>query len=239
MAALSGFTFTVDYFNISIDDAIVATPRQFILQQCYSGNAAFCNFVTRRQAVSGGNSAGSLSFIDSAVTNSGEQATKGVDLTANYSGRMGPGDLNGRFSYTHLLDGYLIPLKGSEKDFFAGEVGAARDRFALTLGYKWNGFGVTSQTTYIGKSSLDDQFLSSNFDLPRDSITVGSKVYNDFQFTYDWKKTQFYVGVKNAFNTKAPPIISGIADTVTGAETASDVYDAIGRRFYVGVRASF
>ena len=236
---LRGTAFTIDYFDIKIDDAIVSTPRQFILQQCYGGDASFCQFITRRPAAVGPNSAGSVSFIDSTVTNSGALATRGVDLTASYSGNVGPGALNAKLSYTRLIDGYTIPLKGSDKDYFAGEVGAARDRAALTLGYKWNGFGITSQTTYIGKSSLDDQFLASNFDLPRDSVKVGAKTYNDFQFSYELKNVRFYVGVDNAFATKPPPIITGLPGNVTGTETAADVYDAIGRRYYVGARVRF
>jgi outer membrane receptor protein involved in Fe transport len=237
--ALKRFSFTVDYFDIKIADAIVSTPRQFILQQCYSGDASFCQFIKRRPTVAGGNSAGSLAFIDSAVTNSGELATRGVDLTASYAGNVGPGALSARVAYTRLLDGYNIPLPGADKDYFAGEVGAARDRLVLTLGYKMGPFGITSQTSYIGKSSLDDQFLASNFDLPRDSIQVSSKTYNDFQFTYEWKKVQMYVGIKNAFDVKPPPIISGLPGDITGTETAADVYDAIGRRYYAGVRMSF
>lgn len=239
MEELKGFNFTLDYFDIKIADAIVSTPRSFILQQCYNGDAQFCKFITRRQAAAGGNSAGSLEFIDSAVTNSGELATRGVDLTASYAGNVGPGALTARVAYTRLLDGYTIPLPGSDKDYFAGEVGAARDRISLTLGYKFGPFGITSQTTYIGKSSLDDQFLLSNFDLPRDSISVPSKTYNDFQLTYDWKKVQMYVGIKNAFNVKPAPVISGLPGDITGTETAADVYDAIGRRYYAGVRMSF
>ena len=238
-SAVRGLTLTADYFNIKIADAIVSTPRQFILQQCYTGNALFCQFITRRATAAGANSAGSLSFIDSTVTNSGELATRGLDLTASYNAKMGPGAFSSKLAYTRLLDGYTIPLPGSDKDYFAGEVGAARDRMALTLGYKWMGFGISSQTTYIGKSSLDDQFLSSNFDLPRDSVKVAAKVYNDLQFTYDWKKAQFYFGIDNAFGTKPPPVISGLPGNVTGSETAADVYDAIGRRYYAGVRMSF
>ncbi len=238
-AALRGTSFTLDYFDIKIADAIVSTPRQFILQQCYGGDASFCQFVTRRDAPSGANSAGSLSFIDSTVTNSGELATRGLDLTASYNGKVGPGALNAKVAYTRLLDGYVIPLKNSEKDYFAGEVGAARDRASLTLGYKWQGFGVSAQTTYIGKSSLDDQFLASNFDLPRDSVSVGAKVYNDFQFSYELKNMRFYLGVDNAFGVKPPPIITGLPGNITGAETAADVYDAIGRRWYVGARFTF
>ena len=238
MAALRGFTFSVDYFDIKIDDAIVPTPRQFILQQCYTGDASFCQFITRRPNTQGANNAGSLSFIDSTVTNSGALATKGVDLTAAYSGKVGSGDLRANVTYTRLQDGYLIPLKGSDKDHFAGEIGAARDRAVLTVGYKWQGFGVSTQTTYIGKSSLDDQFLAK-YDLARDALGVKAKVYNDLQVSYDWKKARVYLGVDNAFGVKPPVIPSGLPSNVTGAETAADVYDAIGRRWYVGARFTF
>jgi iron complex outermembrane recepter protein len=236
--AIRGLTVTVDYFDISIDGAIVSTPRQFILQQCYSGDATFCQFVTRRQANVGANSAGSLSFIDSGVSNSGELATKGWDLTAAYSTRVGPGNLTTRLAYTRVIDQYSIPLPGSDKDSIVGEVGAAKDRLGLTLGYKWGPFGVSSQTTYIGKSTLDDQFLL-DYGLEPKSIGVGAKTYNDLYFSYDYKKAQFYFGIDNVFDVKPPPIITGLPGNITGTETASDVYDAIGRRFYIGVRMAF
>lgn len=238
---LRGMTFTADYFDIKIDDAIVGTPRQFILQQCYAGNAALCQFITRRATQVGSNSAGSISFIDSAQTNSGEKATSGIDLTASYAGKVGPGNFTGKIAYTRLISGYDIPLPGSDKDYFAGEVGAAKNRAVMNLGYKYQGFGVALQTTYIGRSSLDDQFLATAFNdpLPRDAISVGAKVYNDLQLTYDWKKTQFYFGVDNVLNTKPPALISGLPGNTTGAETDAGTYDAIGRRYYVGVRTSF
>ena len=236
---LRGAAFTVDYFDIKIDDAILLTPRQFILQQCYGGDAAYCRFITRRPNQVGANSAGSIEFLDAEQGNSGSKATSGVDLTASYIGKIGPGNFLGKLSYTRLITGYDIPSPGSDKDYFAGELGAAKDRAILNLGYKFQGFGVSLQTTFIGKSSLDDQFLASNFNLPRDSIQIGSKVYNDLQFTYDWKKTQFYFGIDNATNTNPPPIITGIQGSDTGTETAANTYDPIGRRYYVGVRTSF
>ena len=240
-SVLRGAAFTVDYFDIKINDAIVATPRGFILQQCYGGDASLCQFITRRPNQVGANSAGSISFVDSAQTNSGSLATRGVDLTASYAGKVGPGNFLGKLAYTRLIDGYNIPLPGSDKDYFAGEVGAARDRAVLTLGYNFQGFGITMQNTFIGKSSLDDQFLATAFNdpLPRDAIKVGSKLYSDFQFTYDWKKVRLYAGIDNAFNVNPPPIITGLPSDVTGTETDAGTYDAIGRRYYVGVRTSF
>lgn len=236
--SLGNLTLTADYFKIDISDAIVSTPRQFILSQCYGGDASFCQFIKRRVGPVGANSAGSLDEIDSAVTNSGGVFTEGVDLTAAWSDKLGPGRLNTRLAYTYVKEGYLIPLPGADKDHFGGEVGGSKHKASLTLGYNLGPFGIVSQTTYIGKAYLDDQFLK-DYDLEPRSVSVGSKLYNDFQFTYNYGKAQFYLGIDNAFDAKAPKLISGLPSNTTGAETDASTYDAIGRRYYAGVRMSF
>ena len=235
---LSRFTFTADYFNIKIADAIVSTDRQYALETCYSGtNTAFCDFIRRRPTAAGANSAGSLDEIDSAVSNSGGLATEGIDLTAAWADRVGPGRLNARLSYTYVDEGYDIPVPGADKNDFAGEIGAARHKAGLNLGYRMGPWNLNSTFTYIGKSSLDDQFLSSNFDLPAGSVGVGSRTYTDFQLTYELRKsTELYVGLENAFDTKAPRIISGLPGSSTGTETDAGTYDPIGRRWYAGIR---
>ncbi|HEY0488703.1 MAG TPA: TonB-dependent receptor [Telluria sp.] len=234
---LSKFTFTADYFKIDIEDAIVSTPRSYALSSCYGGgNTSFCDFITRRPAAIGSNSAGSLEFVDTAVSNSGGLGTEGVDVTAAWADKVGPGRLNARLAWTHLLDGYNIPLPGVESNPWDGEVGAAKNKASLSLGYKWGKFNLSSNTTYIGESSLDNVFLA-DFDLAPGAIKIKEKVYNDFQLTYNLRKeVDLYVGVDNAFNTKAPAIISGIPGSTTGAETDAGTYDPIGRRYYVGLR---
>jgi outer membrane receptor protein involved in Fe transport len=234
---LNKFTFTADFFKIDIADAIVSTPRQFALTSCYGGgNPALCSFITRRPAAVGANSAGSLEFIDTAVSNSGGKGTKGIDVTLSWADKLGPGRLVARAAYTHVKDGYDIPLPGEPADPFAGEIGAAKNKGSVTLGYKWGAFNLSSNTTIIGKSSLDNKFLE-NFNLPPNSITVGKKVYNDFQLSYEaLKQVELYAGIDNAFDVKPPRIISGLPGNTTGAETDAGTYDAIGRRYYVGMR---
>ncbi|MDH4059980.1 MAG: TonB-dependent receptor [Aquincola sp.] len=230
-----------DYYKITIDDAIVSTPRQFLLDQCYNGgDTSFCQFVTRRPTNVGANSAGSLSRVDTAVSNSGGLQAKGYDVVLNWSDQVGPGRLLTRLSYSHIDDAYLIPAAGSAPDPYAGEVGTAKDKFALALGYNMGPWSLSTMTTYIGKSALDDQFLAG-FDAAPGSIKLPAKTYFDFQLGYTWKKATFYFGVDNAFDTKPPRFDTNalIAGGTTGAGTAADVYDAIGRRYYVGVRVGF
>jgi iron complex outermembrane receptor protein len=241
---LENFAFTLDYFDIEIEDAIVSTPRQFILDQCYqSGN--FCEFITRRPTAVGANSAGSLEFIDSAVTNSGGLATEGLDLTVTYTQPVGPGDFRARLSYTHLLDGYTIPLPGADKDPFAGEVGASEDRAYLQLGYNWGDVNIAWNINYIGKAYLDDQFLVqvvNSDDVPwePESVSIDSVMYHDLQVTWSPGDTvELYVGATNLFDEDAPKIISGLPGDDTGTETDAGTYDPIGQRFYAGFRTKF
>jgi outer membrane receptor protein involved in Fe transport len=236
-APLKRFTFTADYFNIKIADAIVSTPRQFTLESCYSGsNPTFCQFITRRPAATGNNSAGSLQYIDTAVSNSGGLATEGVDLTAAWNDRVGPGRLSTKVSYTYVKKGYTVPLPGADQDPFAGELGAPKNKALFDIGYKWNQLSLSATMTYIGRSSLDNTFLSG-FDLPANSIKIGSRTYTDLQASYSlMKSTELYFGMNNAFNQKAPPIITGLPGDSTGTETDAGTYDPIGRRWYAGIR---
>ena len=156
---------------------------------------------------------------------------------------VGPGRLSAKIQYTHVKEGYVIPLKDADKtkeerDLFAGEIGAAKNKANLNLAYKWGSFGISSTTTFIGASALDDQYLAQ-FDLPANAIKVGSRTYQDFQLTFDVKKqVQLYLGIDNAFDTAAPMILSGVTGNSTGTNTNAGTYDPIGRRYYVGVRVT-
>jgi len=237
IAPLKRFTFTADYFNIKIADAILGTPRQYALEACYSGtNPAMCSFITRRPAAVGSNSAGSLDLVDTAVSNTGGFTTEGVDLTAAWNDRVGPGRLSTKLAYTYVKQGYVVPLPGADRDPFAGEIGAPKNKALFDIGYKWNQLSVSATMTYIGRSALDDQFLAG-FDLSPGSLKVGSRTYTDLQASYAVvKSTELYFGLNNAFNTKPAPIISGLPGDSTGTETAAGTYDPIGRRWYAGIR---
>lgn len=234
---LRNASFEIDFYRIEIEDAILAPSEQIILDQCYTGDTSFCQFVTRRPTALGANSSGSLLLVDQEVANSGGLVAKGYDLTINWSGQVGPGQLLSQLIYARLFDAYEIPLPFAAKDRYAGEIGSAKDKASLQLGYAWGPWALHTLTTYIGESALDDQFLAS-FDAAPGSITVSEKVYFDLQASYTWQTATFYIGADNLFDTTAPrfdtnALISGAS---TGTGTAADVYDAIGPRYYAGVR---
>ena len=238
--SLEGLGLTLDYFNIEIEDAIVSTPRQFILDQCYGGgDASFCDFVTRRSSAIGSNSAGSLEFIDSGVSNSGGLGTEGVDLTASYRTVIGDGDFFARLAYTYLIDGYVVPLPGAAEDPFAGEIGASEHRANLNLGYSIGDLSLNAGITYIGGANEDDQFLAG-YDLGPNDISIGAETIVDIQASYQLTDVvEVYGGIDNLLDNEPPALLTGTSFIDTGTETDAGTYDPIGQRFYIGIRARF
>ena len=67
-----------------------------------------------------------------------------------------------------------------------------------------------------------------------------SATYVDVQVTFSPTEVyEVFVGANNLFDEEPPLIISGLPGDVTGTETDAGTYDAIGRRWYAGVRMRF
>ncbi|WP_114394231.1 TonB-dependent receptor domain-containing protein [Oleisolibacter albus] len=235
------FAFTVDYFNIKIEDAAASVGRQYALDQCYRNgdgkSGMYCSLITR-------NGDGALQYIDQSSLNVGVVKTTGIDFTATYNLDLEenfnlPGQLGFRAAYTLMLKGYQINVPGEDPDPFVGEIGASKHRANIDVNYAWNDLSLNVTTRYIGPARLENTFLTSN-GWP-DGKGIGAKIYNDAQIRYRLfdDKLEMFFGVDNIFNTKAPNLVSGLPSSVTGAETDSATYDVIGRGYYGGVKVTF
>lgn len=236
--ALGNLTITADYYNIKITDVISGFPRQFSLQQCYDeGNPTFCDLIVRRPTATAVNSAGSIDLINALQVNAAVLKTSGIDVTAAWStplGLMGGDRLSLRGAYTHVIKNDFFSLPDADADPSAGEIGNAKDRFTANASYSTEDFKVGFTGTFIGKSYEDDQF-----DGPK-AYSVPAYFLLDMNTSfYVSEKFEFYFGVDNLLDKSAPNILTGTPFNVTGADTAADVYDVFGRRYYTGVRLRF
>jgi len=241
--ALSDFTLTVDYYNIKVDDVIASFPRQFILDQCYSqGNPIFCPLVIRRPDATATNSAGSIEFINALSVNAATLETDGIDAVLSYAtnpGFLSGDNLTARVAYTHVFANDYTPLDGADVDRAAGEIGNSKDRFTANLGYGTDAFRIAFTGTFIGPATEDDQFCSA-FGLEDGCFRQGAEFYLDTQLQYNLSDfMQLYVGADNLLDNKAPNLLSGTTFNTTGTDTAADVYDVFGRRYYIGARMTF
>ena len=78
-----GFTATLDYFNIEVDNVISSPNFQIVVNECvYGQQAAACNLVHRDPA--SGSLYGQTGYVNSQSQNQGYLKTSGWDVTANY-----------------------------------------------------------------------------------------------------------------------------------------------------------
>ena len=174
---IPGFAFTVDYFDIKIENLISTLGFQTIMNQCLaSGDPFFCGFINRNPG-NGSLWQGTAGFIETTNVNIGGLRTKGLDLNGSYSRRLGGmGTVSVGYVAT-LLDKLVIdqgvlpivPLDDSHDGKFdcAGLYGNTcgsflsgapnpKYRHKLRLGFTMpNGLGISGQWRYFSKVKND------------------------------------------------------------------------------------
>jgi outer membrane receptor protein involved in Fe transport len=255
IAPLRNLVLSVDYFHIKLTNAITLPAAQSTINLCYNqANAAACSFITRFQVPTGSSSAGALRFVNSAAINAAVQNTSGIDTVLQYrtslDSLMSGLSANARISWTHYFKGYIIALPGDTKNPYVGEVGTSRNKANGTIAFNTRKVGVSFTGTYIGKALEDDRFIDAanvtrarfglGPPLAHDAIVIPAEFYLDSQVSFTpIRNYEFYVGVDNLLDNKAPNLLSSTTFNNTGSDTAAAVYDIFGRRYYAGVRLKF
>ncbi len=91
---LPGFTATIDYFNIKVDNYIASPDSNTVLAACYGGSAttasqaAACPLVAPFRNPLTHSIVGS-GFVSASTENTGFLKTSGVDVEANYASDLG------------------------------------------------------------------------------------------------------------------------------------------------------
>ncbi|MFL6829133.1 MAG: TonB-dependent receptor domain-containing protein [Sphingomicrobium sp.] len=253
--ALRNLVLSVDYWSIKVSDAVFFAGRQLILNQCYqAGDPSFCQFITRYPQQTGASSPGAIQFVNVVPINASTFKASGIDAVLQY--RTGLDMLlsgltaNARISYTRYLKGFVVPAAGLPADPFAGEVGTAKNKGNGTIAFNTRKWGLSFTGTYIGKSFEDDQFIDAanatrakfglGPPLGDHAIVIPAQFYLDSQISFTpIRNYEFFVGVDNLLDNKAPNLLSGTTFNNTGSDTAAAVYDIFGRRFYAGARLRF
>ncbi len=243
---IPNFSVTVDYFNIKVDDAINTIARNESIKQCLlQGDATFCDNVYRDA------NTGRVTRVDAQLINVAKVKTSGIDVSVRYAtplGLLNDDRLELSGNYTYLIDYTVQDNPAAAARDYAGTVGQSEHRASARAAYLKGPFTFSWQVNYLSKAIGDLDFVGSQ-KVNGDTLTldemnkVGDRWYHDIQARVDIgedKNFGLYAGVDNLFNSK-PPFLPGTPFTVgiTGTETAADVYDPFGRRFYVGASLKF
>ena len=248
-AFLPGFVLAVDYYNISIENAISTLGAQTILDQCAAtGDAFYCDLVQR--------SPGSLSLwtgsgnVINTTRNIGGFDTSGVDISASYNRSIGAGRLalsfNGTWTDEYAFD---TGIPTATTDGIGDCVGYHGNvcgtpvpewRHQARIGYTFDfGFGASVRWRHFG--SVDWDQTSTDGDVGTGAAAsvgdIGSQDYFDLTLSYDLDPVMLRLGVNNIFD-KEPPIIAGNYGGTNG-NTYVETYDPVGRRIFVSATLQF
>ena len=205
-----GFTASVDWFNITVNNRITAVSVSYTLNECYlNGNPLFCKNVVR-------DASGQIVSLTRGNTNLGTLQTEGVDIGLNYRLPRTPyGQFNVRSESTWLKSYRSKSSDTANWNEYAGDYGV--NRLKSNLSVDWSLGNWSSTVTMRYSSAVRDKCRSSKADniLECSNPTgnsagygpynkIGSVTYTDLNVGYStpWKG-KIAVGANNLFD-KAP-----------------------------------
>ena len=232
---------TLDYWQISLEDAISSLGIQYILDDCYvNQSASSCALVTR-------DSAYEVTRVIDPLLNVAEQGAKGFDAEVHYAWEAaGLGRFDASVLWSHMLERTKTAYPGaSEEDLSSrytdptAEDGGAYpgDKINYSFKWYWRDLMVGYEGEYI--SSLEaDTFCNCGAGNQPDGTyrqTVDSYLYHDIVASYDFGQgTKLAAGVTNLTNEEPPFIEVGF-----NATTDPATYRMLGRGYYLRLTHKF
>lgn len=241
---LDRFNFAVDYYEIEVEDAVSTMNAQTTLDVCYQlldANSEPCRAITRLS------DSGQVHQVRASNSNIGSLRVEGVDLTADYTlnlpGALSIGDKAAELGLV-LQTGWLfkresqiigalpIDCAGYFGSCTAQGAGGSPDFKALLMAsYRSGPLMVRTQVRHIG--ALDPLAnIAASTPVVADAVN-----YVDFSGAWQFNDTfEVYAGIDNAFDEEPPLLTSS-----WGGDANTDVtmYDVLGRRYFLGMRARF
>jgi outer membrane receptor protein involved in Fe transport len=243
---LENLNITVDAYDIEITDAInplnVATAydncfnSDGVSNPTYDRNNSWCKGIRRNPVT------GDREEVDTPFDNLGMLQTRGIDTTVSWSKDIGPGmfSVNSTINYLDNFEYQLAPGGRIVDATGSLDQGGLFDFQTFTrFGYAWENVNLGLTWRHMSDAKSAAAAL-----VPATTIQ-GPGAYDMFNFngSYNWDKYTFRFGVDNLFEvdpelTQSNPLGAGGGDTDSDVTNAG-LYDLLGRRWYVGVKASF
>lgn len=241
---LSGLSASIDYYNISIRNAISTIPVTLSLSKCFNGDGSnptyaqsnyYCSLIGR-DPNTGGITNALMPYL-----NIGGYRTAGIDVQVDWNVRLadvGIGDGGAKFgisSVVNYLDTYKVQNQpGSPFQEFGDTIAGVatlprwRSTTSVTLGdsrigglLRWRHIGGMTDASHVTNPS---------------STIPGVPAYDYFDLSLHIEATKrfgFRFGVNNLGN-REPPVVSGVL-----GQTDTGTYDVLGRTYYLSATARF
>jgi len=263
---LPGFSASIDYYHIRLEDKIDNYPFAVIFNGCLvQANPIYCSQITRNTvtgALTGASVAGG-GYILQKDYNIGLAIVSGFDLNMNYRYALSPGwgSFSAALVGTYLLHDTSTPYPGSPSYDCAGLFGTTcekgsvnphwRHNLRLTWDTPWNVL-LSAQWRFIGPTSFDNNSTNpllagneeTNTTTPPFYDQYNSRIpgYSYLDLTAVWHaltNLELRAGVTNLLDKDPPLIPSGDITGNSGPANSYPTYDYLGRQLFVAFTAKF
>jgi iron complex outermembrane receptor protein len=249
---LPRFSFTADYYNYDIANAITALSAQDVVTDCLGApggpDQAFCKLFTRDPATH------NINFVQTTYLNAASEQTHGVDFQVNYATDIGGltqhwapiSALNGRLSASATV-GWLMALRvapfqdqpqvqhvleGTDAQAPGSDYPTTKSLFDVS--YQQGPLTIDWQARYISRAALYIRDAGqADYCEAISPCQVPAQWYHNVALHYDlptghFARAELFGGVDNLFDQEPPDGV--ITQTANGAG-----YD-LGRYAYVGIK---
>lgn len=228
-----GLRLSVDYFDISMSNAIISLTPQTIVTRCYSDAPQACSLIVRDPV------SNLITSVDNSPVNLQRVFTNGIDIDLSYNHRLGAGTLSLRGLVT-LVDKVIVDDGRSKVDYAATVAqpsinsigGVPHWRFMGTARYEIGRVNVGAGLRYMGGGKIDPIATSPKV---VNIMSVKGQTLVDLDASYDLLgdgRFKLFAVVNNVFDTDPP--ITGVATATTRG-----LYEVLGRNFISGIRLKF
>jgi len=230
-------SFSVDYFNIEIDDVIAAVDAQTIVQRCfnrdganptYSLNNSWCQQFTRDQ------DNGGVIELKQLSQNQAFIKTDGIDFAVNYGLDAGPGDLTFQMLTTWVNSWENQTTSDDPVYDFAGSIGSTTGdaipewRVNLVTSYGWENLRAQVTGRYIDSMGHRNVVTGGS---ATTNTGVSAVTYWDLFASYQLTPNlSIRAGVNNLFDQEPELYTPNVQ-----ANTDPSTYDILGRRYFFGL----
>ncbi len=249
-AAIKGLQLSVDYYKITLDDAISTLGGggiQSVLNLCYntiqSAASVYCKAINR-DPITGQIAA--PTYVMTTAANIGGIATSGVDLAGHYGlrtdwGMAGATRWNVDTNWTYVDELTFTPIQDlpALKNHCAGTWGGTCGqpvphwKGTARLSMKSGKLLISARARYTGPVTVDSYALATNAPA-LDSLTnpkIKAYTYLDLTAGYDVTNAiSLTGGVRNLLD-KDPPILG--SSQLPGSNTIPATYDTSGRSMFL------
>ncbi|MEM9384060.1 MAG: TonB-dependent receptor [Pseudomonadota bacterium] len=243
-----GLDIQIDYFDISIDDAISVLGGSVdnVLSLCYleiqDASSPFCQAIQRRGD-------GNVGLVSVQNANIGGFETSGVDFVVNWATDLGFGlfgnastfALNTRATWLDAFDIQAVqelPDVDECAGNFGNTCGTPRNDLQVFTRATWSTgpLALSVLWRYLNEAD-DDSIDNAGVDPATLSVpSIDSINYVDFTASYDFTEAfRVNLGFRNIFDE----LPTFVGDAQQQANTFPELYDVIGRRVFVSASYAF